>query len=285
VRVAFGERLSQRMLAPAVPLWQSPALMIGKTATLLLFCAIVTLAARQFIIYWGWQPIHAREFPTNDCAHYHVMRGLEQDPAADPANAGLLQKCGPDYVPWSLSQTGDLLRFDRPARIRLRFDPIDMQRYSNYPPMLVEFPYPPVHLPETFRVRDWGSATAVASARSAAQLRYAWSPSWAGLFAEWSLGRGTHEVWLGGATIEDPAYCEEVEHDAQRNEDFCRMTMRRLASGEPIEIKLPLRRRMEIRLEMLEICRFGGQQRQWGDSFLARFFGPVEYTDRGCAAF
>lgn len=259
--------------------------MIKKTALLLLLCVVAALGARQFSIYWGWQPIHASEFPPDDCAHYHVMRGLEQDPAADPANANLMQKCGPAYVPWSLSQTGDLLRFDRPARVRLRFDPIDMQRYSNYPPMIVEFPYPSVQFPERFRVREWGSAGAVDSTRSADLLRRDWSPPWAELFAEWSLGRGTHEVWLGGATIGNPAYCERVEHDDQRNEDFCRMTLRRASNGEPIEIKLPLKRRMEIRLEMLEICRFGGQQRQWGDSFLGRYFGPVEYTDRGCAAF
>lgn len=259
--------------------------MIRKTVLLLLLCVVAALAARQFLTYWGWQPIHASEFPADDCAHYHVMHGLEQDPAADSANAALVRKCGPDYVQWSLSQTGDLLRFDRPARVRLRFDPIDMQRYSNYPPMIVEFPYPPVAFPETFRVREWGSAVADDSSKAAERLRHAWAPPWGPLFAEWSLGRGTHEVWLGGATIGDPAFCERVEHDAQRDEDFCRMTLRRATTGEPIEIKLPLRRRMEIRLEMLEICRFGGRVRQWGKTFPGRYLGPDEYTDRGCAPF
>lgn len=257
-----------------------------RTALLVLgLLLVVALGARQFAIYSGWEPIHASEFANDDCALYHVMRGLEQDPSEDPANANLMQKCGPDYIPWSLSQTGDLLRFDRPARVRLRFDPIDMQRFSNYPPMVVEFPYPPVEFPARFRARKWGSALAASPAQSARMLRPAWDPPWAELFGIWSLGRGNHEVWLGGATIGNPAYCERVEHDAQRNEDFCWMTLVNARTQKPIEIKLPLTRRMEIRLEVLDICRFGGQVRRWHNPLLVRLFGAVEYTDRGCAAF
>jgi hypothetical protein len=259
--------------------------MIRVSIFVLVVLAALGLAGRQFSIYWGWQPLHANEFASDDCALYHIMRGMEQDPAKDPANAGLMQKCGPDYIPWSLSQTGDLLRFDRPARIRMRFDPIDMQRYSNYPPMLVEFVYPPVDLPATFRVRQWGSPFAAGPEASAKLLRAHWAPPWAELFARWSLGRGGHEVWLGGATIEDPKYCERIEHDDQRKEDFCRMTLINARTQAPIEIKLPLKRRMEIRLEMLEICRFGGQVRRWENPLLVKIFGATEYTDRGCGKF
>lgn len=246
---------------------------------------VLVLGARQFVIHYGWQPVHATEFAEDDCALYHVMRGLEQDPAEDPANAALMQKCGPGYVPWSLSQTGDLLRFDRPARVTLRFDPIDMQRYSSYPPMIVQFPYPPVAFAEKFRVREWGSPVAAPAEMSARLLKPHWDPPWAELFGEWSLGRGTHEVWLGGATIGNPAFCERVQHDDQRDEDFCWMTLVNAVTREPIEIKLPLARRMEIRLEMLEICRFGAHVRHWQNPLLVRLFGATEYTDRGCTPF
>ncbi len=243
------------------------------------------LGGRQYIIYSGWQPLHATEFASDDCALYHVMRGLEQDPAKDPANAQLMQKCGPDFVRWSLSQTGDLVRFDRPARVRLRFDPIDMQRYSNYPPMVVEFPYPVVDFPERFRVRQWGSPFAASEVTSAKLLKPAWAPPWADLFAQWSLGRGNHEVWLGGATISDPKFCERLEHDDQRREDFCIMTLYNAVTEQPFQARLPLSRRMEIRLEMLDICRFGGQVRRWQNPLLQTLLGEVEYTDRGCTKF
>lgn len=251
----------------------------------LIALVLLGLAGRQFSVYWGWQSIHPNEFASDDCALYHIMHGMEQDPSKDPANANLMQKCGPDFIPWSLSQTGDLLRFDRPARVRMRFDPIDMQRYSNYPPMIVEFPYPAVSFPETFRVRQWGSPLAASARQSAKRLPRHWDPPWAELFALWSLGRGAHEVWLGGVTIGDPKFCERIEHDVQRNEDFCRMTLINASTQQPIEIKLPLTRRIEIRLEMLEICRFGGQIRQWKNPLLAKIFGATEYTDRGCSAF
>jgi hypothetical protein len=105
------------------------------------------------------------------------------------------------------------------------------------------------------------------------------------MFALWALGRGMHEVWLGGVTIGDPKFCERVQHDDQRNEDFCWMTLVNAQTQKPIEIKLPLTRRMEVRLEMLEICRFGGYVRRWRNALLAKVFGATEYTDRGCAAF
>ncbi len=259
--------------------------MIRTLVIVLVLLIVLGFAGRQFSIYWGWQPIHSNEFASDDCALYHVMRGMEQDPIKDPANAHLAQKCGPDYISWSSSQTGDLLRFDRPARVRLRFDPIDMQRFSNYPTMIVEFPYPPVDFPETFRVRQWGRPLPTDARASAKLLRPRWDPPWAEPFALWSLGRGANEVWLGGVTLGDPRFCERVEHDEQRNEDFCRMTFINASTQAPTAIKLPLARRLEIRLEMLEICRFGGQVRQWNNPLLVKIFGATEYTDRGCTAF
>ncbi|MGH8597408.1 MAG: hypothetical protein ACREXT_12190, partial [Gammaproteobacteria bacterium] len=242
------------------------------------------LAARQFTIHWGWQPIHAAEFASDDCAIYHVMRGMEQDPTKDPANAALLQKCGDGYIPWSLSATGDLLRFERPAWVRLRFDPIDPQRFSIFPPMIVEFPYPPVTFPDAFQVREWRGGGVIR--KGAAQtLRQSWSPPWAELFGRWSLGRGQHEVWLGGTTIDDAKYCDRVEHDDQRNQDYCFMSLVSAASQRPFEVKLPLNVRIEVRLEMLDLCRFGGQVRHWHNPLLVRIYGATEYSDRGCAPF
>jgi len=247
--------------------------------------AAAFFAARQFTIYWGWQPIHTPEFAGDDCAVYHVMRGMEQDPTKDPANTALLQKCGTDYIPWSSSQIGDLLRFERPARVRLRFDPIDMQRFSNFPPLIVEFPYPPVDLPKSFRVRQWGSPFAASREASEKLLRPYWSPPWAELFARWSLGRGHDEVWLGGASIDDPKYCDRVERDLQRDQDYCFMKFVSGISKKPIEVKLPLYARMEVRLEMLDLCRFGGQVRHWRNPVLKAIFGATEYSDRGCTPF
>ncbi len=245
----------------------------------------LVIGARQLSIFWGWQPIHNADFASDDCALFYVMRGMEQDPAKDPANNNLVQKCGPDPVHWSLSQFGDLLRFDRPARVRLRIDPIDMQRYSNYPPLIAEFPYPPVALPESFRVREWGSPFASDPKQAAKLLKPRWAPPWAELFARWSLGRGNHEVWLGGAAIKDPKFCERVEHDDQRNEDFCVMTLVSGTTHAPLEVKLPLTRVMELRLEMLDLCRFGGQVRQWRNGLMRALFGATEYSDRGCSPF
>ncbi len=256
-----------------------------RTLLILTMLAGLGLFGRQTLLYSGWQPIHPREFASDDCAVYHIMRGMEQDPTRDAANAPLVKKCGPGFVQWSLSQTGDLLRFDRPGRVRLRFDPIDMQRYSNYPPMIVEFPYPPVSFPASFHVRPWDGWFAASAEDSEKLLKPHWAPPWAALFGEWSLGRGNHEVWLGGATIKDPKFCERVGHDDARNEDFCWMTFINARTLKPIEIKLPLTRRMEIRLEMLEICRFGGQVRHWDNPLLAKLLGTTEYTDRGCSSF
>ncbi len=260
--------------------------MLWKILIGIVLVAGAALGARQFLVYAGWQPIHAAEFASDDCAVYHVMRGMEQDPTKDPANAKLLEKCGTEYIRWSLSQVGDGLRFDRPARIRLRIDPIDMQRFSNYPTLIAEFPYPPVALPASFRLRQWGSPVAADVATSAQLLRPMWSPPWAELLARWSLGRGKQEVWLGGATIADPKYCERVEHDDQRHEDFCWMTMLNAVTKKPFTFRLPLTRMLQVRLEMLEICRFGGNVRQWQQPWLVKLFGAAtEYTDRGCVPF
>ncbi|MSR13811.1 MAG: hypothetical protein EXR86_04450 [Gammaproteobacteria bacterium] len=242
-------------------------------------------AARELSIYWGWQPIHAAEFANDGCAVYHVMRGMEQDPTKDPNNASLLQKCGTDYIPWSLSQIGDILRFERPAWVRLRFDPIDTQRFSNFPPLIAEFPYPPVHLPKSYRVREWGSPFAASAKKSAKLLDPYWSPRWAELFGKWSLGRGNHEVWLGGATIDDPKYCDSVEHDDRNNLDYCFMPFVSAISHKPLVVKLPINQRMEIRLELLDLCRFGGQVRYWRNPLLKAIFGETEFSDRGCEAF
>lgn len=255
---------------------------------LLILLVTAVLGARQlrdYLIWENWEPLHPSVFEQDDCALYHVMRGMEQDPAADPAHAELMRKCGPDFIPWSLSQTGDPLRFDRPARVRLRFDPIDMHRFSNYPPMVVDFVYPRILLPKEFHVREWGSMLSSSELRHTEPLRAHWNAPWADLFALWSLGRGNHEVWLGGASIENPAVCESVEHDKQRNEDFCRMTLIEAATGQPISIKLPLHRRMEIRLEVLDICRFGGVVRHWQHPWLRKLLGAEEYSDTGCGAF
>jgi len=217
--------------------------MIWKILLAIVIVVSASIAARHYTIYSGWQPIHGSEFVNDDCTVYHVMRGMEQDPARDPSNKALLEKCGTDYIHWSLSAIGDVPRFDRPARIRLRFDPVDMdnQHYESYPPLIVEFPYPPVAFPNSFRVRQWGGIWPADPATSAKLLKPYWSPPWAPLFAEWSLGRGTHEVWLGGTSITDPKYCERVEHNAQRNQDYCVMTLVSAVTRQPLPVKIPMK--------------------------------------------
>ena len=243
------------------------------------------VVARRLLINEGWTPLHAGSFPVEDCANYFVMRGLEQDPAADPGNAGLVARCQGHDVLWSLSQTGDPLRFDRPARVRLRFDPIDMHRASNYPPLVVDFVYPPVSLPESYRYHPAGAVWPLSDAESRAMLEPGWNAPWAELFARWSLGRGNHEVWLGGATIDDARFCEAVEHDDEVNADYCRMTLIDATSSRPRSFKLPLGKRMEVRLEVLDICRFSGVSRRWEHPWMQALLGPVEFSDTGCQSF
>jgi len=240
---------------------------------------------RERLLHEGWAGLHDSAFPVDDCANYFVMRGLEQDPATDPANAALVAQCRGHDVPWSLSQIGDPLRFDRPARVRLRFDPIDMKRASTYPPLVVDFVYPPVSLPKNYRYHPWGAVLPLDATQSRAVIEPLWNAPWAGLFARWSLGRGNHEVWLGGASIDDPKFCEAVEFDAEVKADYCQMTLIEAATGRPRKVKLPLGARMEVRLEVLDICRFTGVSRAWHHPWIQRLLGPVEYSDPGCEPF
>jgi hypothetical protein len=240
---------------------------------------------RDRLLHDGWTALHEPAFPVEDCANYFVMRGLEQDPAADPANAALVERCRGHDVLWSLSQTGDPLRFDRPARVRLRFDPIDMKRASTYPPLVVDFVYPPISLPKGYRYHPWGAVLPLDAAQSRTVVEPLWNAPWASLFARWSLGRGNHEVWLGGASIDDPKFCEAVEFDAEVKADYCQMTLIEAATGRPRKVKLPLGARMEVRLEVLDICRFSGVSRVWDHPWIQRLLGPVEFSDSGCAAF
>lgn len=106
----------------------------------------------------GWRVLHGAEFGSDSCALYHVMRGLGQDPSRDPANASLVAHCRPRSQEnvWLLSQTGDALRFDRPSLVRLRVDGVDMaiEHAQQNPPIVVEFPYPPVPVEAHARWRD-----------------------------------------------------------------------------------------------------------------------------------
>ena len=240
---------------------------------------------RERLLHDGWVGVHEAAFPVDDCANYFVMRGLEQDPAADPANAALVERCRGHDVLWSLSQTGDPLRFDRPARVRLRFDPIDMKRASTYPPLVVDFVYPPVNLPKDYRYHPRGEVLPLDASQSRAVVEPLWNAPWAGLFARWSLGRGNHEVWLGGASIDDPKFCEAVEFDAEVKADYCQMTLIDATTGRPRKFKLPLGARMEVRLEVLDICRFTGVSRAWQHPWIRRLLGSVEFSDAGCAPF
>ena len=239
------------------------------------------------IVYgdWGWQPLHAAEFSPDGCDYYHVMRGLEQDPARDAANAGLVARCRPhsQEVIWSLSQVGDALRFDRPSSIRMRIDPIDMnvEHHEDYPIIVVEFPYPPIPLEKGAHWRLPGGSGRALREDEFERLSRAWNPSWAGLLAEWSLGRGNHEVWLGRATIRDARHCAAVEAARERGGRMCVMhVMNHL--GDPVTVRFPLDEAVEWRLEMLDICRFGGRERRWRNPLLQALFGRVEYSDAGC---
>ena len=84
---------------------------------------------RHFILGdWGWERIHPAEFSADGCDIYYAMLGLGQDPAANPANAPLVERCQAQAqdIAWVPSQIGDVLRFDRPSLVRLRVDVIDM---------------------------------------------------------------------------------------------------------------------------------------------------------------
>lgn len=255
--------------------------------SLLGLAVLVTLALllRQYDIYAGWHAIHANEFADGGCEAFHVMRGMEQDPNTDPANAGLVSRCAAlaGGTLWSTTQAGDPLRFDRPALVTLRVDVIDMQHYSNYPTLLLQFPYPPVAVEPSARWRVWGTAARLPKADALA-LAARWQPTWAVRFAEWSLGRGKGESWLGGVVIGDARYCANTERDVQRNEDLCVMNFTDL-QGKPAVLQLPLSRLLEWRLELVDLCRFGGVERRWDNFLTRRWFGPVEYADRGCSAF
>lgn len=233
----------------------------------------------------GWQPLHAAEFSADGCEYYHVMRGLEQDPARDPANAPLVARCRPTSqdVIWSLSQVGDALRFDRPSLIRLRIDGVDMNidHHEEYPVIVVEFPYPPIPVEKGAHWRLPGGAGRAMTDDEHTRLSRHWNPSWAALLAEWTLGRGKHEVWLGRATIGDPRHCAAVETAPSRGGRMCVMHVTNHL-GEPVSVRFPLDEAVEWRLEMLDICRFGGRVRRWENPLLAPWFGRAEYSDTGC---
>jgi hypothetical protein len=234
---------------------------------------------------YGWRSLHATEFAGDACALYHVMRGLGQDPAADPQNAALVARCRPrsrEQV-WLLSQSGDALRFDRPSLVRLRVDGVDMAvaHPRQNPPLFVEFPYPPVPVEAHARGRERDGGQRPLDAAASARLARRWNPGWAELFAEWSLGRGEHEVWLGQARIGDARYCSAVEQDPARGVRVCVLEVSD-ATGAPLSARFPLDERVEWRLEMLRLCRFGGSVRRWRNPLLAAWFGRVEYADAGC---
>ncbi len=234
---------------------------------------------------WGWTPLHAAEFPDDGCETYFMMRGIHQDPKADPANAALVARCEPQAqeIAWVPSQIGDVLRFDRPSMLRLRVDVIDMapEYQEAYPTMLVEFPYPPAPVANDARWRPPGGLQAPFTAGQRQKLSRYWNPSWAGLFAEWTLGRGNHEVWLGAAAIRDPRNCASVEQDGKRPERVCVMHLYN-QKGEPVTMRFPLDRKLEWRFEVLDICRFGGRERRWDNPLARAWFGAVEYADTGC---
>jgi len=237
---------------------------------------------------WGWAPLHDAEFDAQSCALYHVMRGLEQDPAQDPANAALVERCRPRSQEnvWLLSQTGDALRFDRPSQVRLRIDGVDMAVDHHVENPVMRALYQTAANPATTPVHANHVTVAhpVVSVEEPERLSRQWNPSWAELFAEWSLGRGEHEVWLGRAAIRDARYCASVEEHAARGARLCVMHVTNHA-GEPVSVRFPLDEPVEWRLEMLGICRFGGRVRRWHNPLLQAWFGRVEYADAGCAPY
>jgi hypothetical protein len=234
---------------------------------------------------FGWESLHAPEFAAESCALYHVMRGLDQDPAQDPAHAGLVARCRPRSQEnvWLLSQAGDALRFDRPSLVRLRIDGVDMAvaHAQQNPSIVVEFPYPPIAVETQARWRDADGRQHSLDEAAHAALARRWNPAWAELFAEWSLGRGEHEVWLGQATIREARYCTAVEQDAARGARLCVLEVTD-ASGAPLTARFPLDEPVEWRLELLGICRFEARVRRWHNPVLAAWFGRVEYAEPPC---
>jgi hypothetical protein len=244
---------------------------------------------RHFILGdWGWERIHPAEFSADGCDIYYAMLGLGQDPADNPANAPLVERCQAQAqdIAWVPSQIGDVLRFDRPSLVRLRVDVIDMapDYQESYPTLAVEFPYPPVPLPADLRWRPAGALQSPLSAEQTQKLTRYWNPSWANLFAQWTLGRGNHEVWLGAAAIRDPQYCAAVEPDPKHRGRLCVMHLYN-TKGEPVTFRLPLERKLEWRFEVLDICRFGGRVRRWQNPLAQMWFGPEEHADAGCQPF
>ncbi len=260
---------------------------------LLLLVIVLVLGAGATYRYvalgeWGWQRLHASEFAPEGCELYHGLLSLNQKPQADAATAALVARCQPlaeEHV-WTTSQTGDTLRFDRPSVVRMRLDVIDMnpEYHEDYPVIVVEFPYPPVPMDAAGRWRPWGGRQTTASAEQRQNLSRYWNPSWANLFAEWSLGRGNHESWLGGASVGDGRHCASVEQDRNHPQKLCVMYLHNF-KGEPVTVRFPLGRVLEWRLEVLDICRFGGRERRWKNPLAQAWFGEVEYTDTGCEPF
>ncbi|MGE3775235.1 MAG: hypothetical protein AB7I32_20095, partial [Gammaproteobacteria bacterium] len=76
-------------------------------------------------------------------------------------------------------------------------------------------------------------------------------------------------------------HCAAVETSKARGGRMCEMHLMD-HRGEPVTVRFPLDEAVEWRLEMLEICRFGGRERRWHDPLTAALFGRVEYSDTGC---
>ncbi|MSQ68292.1 MAG: hypothetical protein EXR83_08885 [Gammaproteobacteria bacterium] len=263
--------------------------MLKRIVLVLLLAAGTGAAYRHFAFgEWGWQPLHASEFSPDGCELYHAMLGLHQKPPTDAATAALVARCRPlaETHVWTRSQTGDALRFDRPSMVRMRLDVIDMnpEYHEDYPIIIVEFPYPPAPLEADGRWRPRGGPQTTMTAEQRQNLSRYWNPSWANLFAEWALGRGNHESWLGGATVGDGRHCASVEQDRDHPQKLCVMYLHNF-KGEPVVVRFPLGRELEWRLEILELCRFGGRERRWQNPLAQAWFGRVEYTDTGCAPF
>jgi len=237
---------------------------------------------------WGWAPLHdtrdveleEMEVRTPEAVQFRYGRSSGSGRAMV---ARLLP--GPSASDKAPNIGGvDTIRLDRD--VRLRIDGVDMavDHHVENPVIVVEFPYPPVPVEAGAHWRAPGEGQRRLREEEHERLSRQWNPSWAELFAEWSLGRGEHEVWLGRAAIRDARYCASVEEHAARGARLCVMHVTNHA-GEPVSVRFPLDEPVEWRLEMLGICRFGGRVRRWHNPLLQAWFGRVEYADAGCAPY
>ncbi|MBI4694938.1 MAG: hypothetical protein HY749_13035 [Gammaproteobacteria bacterium] len=248
-----------------------------------LFALVCVIAIAAYVVWRGapggdWTPLAPPAFAEDSCDTYAMLVGEGHDLRNVRDAAGLVARCAQGHArtPWTTTIMGVGGRFEAPAEVRLRVEVIDMVRNSGYPSMVVSFVYPPPPISPATLAAHWRPWGAWFRRPAPPELVARWFAPHAALFGPWTLGRASGEAWLGPEAIRDPQVCATTSIDPQTHETLCRLDVHDV-HGAPVTVTLPMNRPLEWRLEMIDVCRFGGVTRQRA--------GEVEYSDRGCTPF